>query len=285
MQVKTIELNIGAPEPFSVFHITDDHICLADERDNERKRELAYDRGMGFSGGRPERQLEIAREMTDFVKKEGLPLIHTGDLIDFVSYANLDFAREYFKGIDVIFSAGNHEFSQYVGEAWEDEDYKKQSFAAVAAAMPDGMEFGVRMIHGVKFITIDDGYYYVLPSQLEMLKKELSDGISAVLVLHNPVYSADIHSQVMLGKSRSDPPYLTGCPEELLTELSDHRLRQQKPDETTLEFVKLCNSAGNLKAVLAGHLHKEYISRLDSGIPQIAAEGAFSGTVYKYNFI
>lgn len=285
MNIKEYTLNVGVNEPFSVIHMSDNHICLADERDGERKIELCRNRLNSFTSNRPERQERINSEMFGYIRENKIPLVHTGDLIDFVSQKNLEYARKCFDGIEAIVCAGNHEFSLYVGEAWEDEDYKKQSLAAVEEAFPDGIEYGVKYINGLKFITLDDGYYYILPEHLEKFRDEISDGKPFVLVIHNPLYSGDLYKKVMDGKPLTEPPYLTGCPEELLKELSDHRFRQQRADETTLEFMKLCNECENLKAVLAGHLHKHYVSKLDSGVPQLVADGTFGETLYKINFI
>lgn len=223
--------------------------------------------------------------MFGYIRENKIPLVHTGDLIDFVSKKNFEYARKCFDGIEAVVCAGNHEFSLYVGEAWEDEDYKKQSLAAVEEAFPDGIEYGVKYINGLKFITLDDGYYYILPEHLEKFRNEISDGNPFVIVIHNPLYSGDLYKKVMDGKPLTEPPYLTGCPEELLKELSDRRFRQQRADETTQEFMKLCNECENLKAVLAGHLHKHYVSKLDSGVPQLVADGTFGETLYKINFV
>ncbi len=283
--IREYTVKVGAERPFSVIHMSDNHICLADERDGERKTELCRNRLNSFTSNCPERQEQINSAMFDYVRKSGLPLVHTGDLIDFVSEKNLEYAAEAFRGIETVFSAGNHEFSLYVGEAWEDEDYKKQSLDAVRQAFPDGMEYGVKYINGLKFITVDDGYYYILPGQLEAFGKEISDGRPFVLVLHNPLYSEDLYAQVMKGRPLTEPPYLTGCPEELLSQLSDHRRRQQHADGTTLEFLKLCNECTNLRLVLAGHLHETYASELDSGVPQLVADGTFDNIMYKINLI
>ena len=128
MKIREITIPVGALEPFSVLHTSDNHICLADERDNERKRKLAEERGMAISKGHPEQLTKKAEEIFAYAKEHQLPVFHTGDLIDFVSEANLDYARNLLKDADVFVAAGNHEFSQYVGEAWEDEAYKAQSF-------------------------------------------------------------------------------------------------------------------------------------------------------------
>lgn len=284
MNIIEYTLDVGVEAPFSVIHMSDNHICLADERDDDRKNQLCEKRRNHFTDGCPERQEQINDEMFSYVRESGLPLIHTGDFIDFVSHKALDCAKEYFSEIETVFSAGNHEFSLYVGEAWEDEDYKKQSFEKVQNAFSDGIEYGVRRINGLKFITIDDGYYYILPEHIEQFKTEISDGEPFVLVLHNPLYSENLYKQVMENQQPDEPPYLTGCPEKLLTKLSEHRFKQQRADETTLEFLKICNECENLKAVLSGHLHKGFVSELDSGVPQLVADGAFHDIMYKINF-
>ncbi len=285
IEIKNFEIKVGAEKPFSVYHFSDDHICFADERDCEEKRRLAERRINGFTNGNPDRQKQIEEEIHSIIENGDISVIHTGDFIDFVSLANLDYAKKFFGGINVIMCAGNHEFSQYVGEAWEDEAYKMQSLADVEKALPQGIEFGVKIINGVKFITVDDGYYYILPKHLEALKKELDGDIPVVLVIHNPVYSADTYKKIMNGKAPDEPPYLTGCPEKLLAGLSKHRRRQQHSDETTTEFVKICNSCDKIKAVIAGHLHEEIIATLDNGTPQFCAAGAFREVIYKYDFI
>jgi len=285
MIIKEYTVNIGSVQPFSVIHMSDNHICLADSRDDERKTELCRNRLNGFTDGFPEKQEKINSAMFEYIRESKLPLVHTGDFIDFVSHKNLEYASKCFDGIESVVCAGNHEFSLYVGEAWEDEAYKMKSLADVQKAFPDGIEFGVQYINGLKFITVDDGYYYILPEHLDAFKSEISDGEPFVLVLHNPLYSEDLYRKVMAGKPLSEPPYLTGCPEELLKALNEHRFKQQRADKTTLEFLKICNECKNLKAVLTGHLHEEFVSQLDSGVPQLVADGAFRDVMYKISFI
>lgn len=285
MELTRITISVGAKAPFQMLHMSDNHLCLADDRDNERKNILAVNRANAFTGGHPERLLSHLDELMEYARTEELTILHTGDMIDFVSEANLDYTKKIFDGMDVFAAAGNHEFSQYVGEAWEDEEYKAQSFAHVKEAFPGDFWFQTRLVNGVKFIALDNNYYYVTPEQLRLFREETADGIPVVLLMHNPLYSEDMYKQVTAGKNPEDPPYLFGCPEPLLRMLNDHRYRQQKPDETTEAFLQLCNSLPNLKAVLAGHLHKHYASCLDSGIPQYAAGAGYHGEANLYTFI
>lgn len=285
MTVNEYTIPVGAENPFTAYHMSDNHICLADDRDDERKQILAKNRTIDFAGRAGDRLQNICSEMLETVRAAKAPLIHTGDMIDFVSYANLDYARDKLSGLDVIMAAGNHEFSLYVGEAFEDEAYKAQSKDRVLSALPEGSLFGVRVIEGVKFITIDNVYYYVLPEHLAMLQKELADSMPAVLVAHTPLYSSDTYRQVTEKHRVGEPPYLCGCPEPYLRNLEEMRYRQQVPDETTKAFLRVCETAPNLKAVLAGHLHFGVVSRLDSGIPQYAVEPGYNGSMNKYTFV
>lgn len=283
--VKEYTIPVGAKKEFSVYHMSDNHICLADERDDERKRRLAAGRVSAFSDISGEHIQKIYEAMLEEVRTQNIPLVHTGDLIDFVSKANLEYAKKTLEGMDVIMAVGNHEFSQYVGEAFEDEGYKAQSKEEVLAAMPEGSWFGVRVIEGVKFITLDNVYYYVTPWQSEQFKKELSDGMPAVLVVHTPLYSKDMYEQVIEATGIDTPPYLMGCPEPLLRHLDGHRFRQQVPDGTTIDFLEFCEQAPNLRAILSGHFHRSYVSKLDSGIPQYVVDGGFHAVMNKYTFV
>ena len=206
-------------------------------------------------------------------------------MIDFVSQANLDFVRKAFDGLDVLCAAGNHEFSQYVGEAFEDEAYKAQSFEMVKAAFPGDFWFQTRLINGVRFVAIDNNYYYITEEQLHLFKEVAEQGEPIVLLMHNPLYSEDMYRQVMEGKPEDAPPYLLGCPEELLRGLSEHRYIQQKPNAVTLEFLDYCNHLPNLKVIITGHLHQFYASRLDSGVPQYVVAGSYRGEANIYEFV
>ena len=284
MKLTEITIPVGAVSSFRMLHMSDNHISLADERNDDRKNALAVQRANAFTGGHPERLQQFTEELIGYARKENLPILHTGDMSDFVSEANLDYVRTAFSGVDVFCAAGNHEYSQYVGEAWEDEAYKAMSFAAVLDAYPGNIWFQTRVINGVKFVAIDNNYYYVTEEQLRLFREETADGMPTVLLVHNPLYSEDMYAQVTAGKKPEDPPYLFACPEPLLRTLNDHRYRQQKPDAAAAAFLELCNSLPNLKAVLAAHLHKYFASSLDSGVPQYTAGAGYLGEANLYTF-
>ena len=80
-------------------------------RDGERKVKLAEKREKIFRANHKafEKAVEISTSL-------GAPIIHTGDLIDFVSEANLEAVKRFTETHDYFICAGNHEFSLFVGE-------------------------------------------------------------------------------------------------------------------------------------------------------------------------
>jgi len=285
MTIRHIQIPVGASAPFKMLHTTDNHICLADERDNERKRELAAHRDAAFNEDKPGHLFRCTQDILNYARENHLPVLHTGDFIDFVSHANLDYARKAFEGLDVFMAAGNHEFSQYVGEAFEDEAYKAQSFELVKSAFQGDFWFQTRMINGVMFVAIDNNYYYIVEEQMRLFKEVAEQGYPIVLLMHNPFYSKDLYRQVMEGKPADAPPYLIGCPENLLRKLPEKRYIQQKPNALTLEFLEYCNHLPNLKAVLTGHLHDYYESCLDNGVPQYVCAAGYRDEAIVYEFV
>lgn len=285
MNIREITIPVGVKEPFSVLHTSDNHLCLADERNDERKIRLAKERQYAFTKGHPERLVERAEEIFAYARENNLTLLHTGDLIDFVSEANLDYTKKLMEGADVFVAAGNHEFSLYVGEAWEDEAYKAQSFEHVKEAFPGNFWFQTRMIGGVKFIALENGYYYVTEEQLRLFKEATAEDVPTVLMVHNPLYSADIFLKYKEGRPASEPAYLMGCPEDLMWEWEEYRRLQQRPDAVTKEFMDYCEKLPCLKAVLAGHMHEFIASQLDSGIPQYVVGGGYKSDVNLYTFV
>lgn len=264
-------VHIGLKNPFSVIHVTDTHLTLADERDDERKNKLAVRRRRVF----PEAD-EILAEVEKRAKETGLPIVFTGDLLDFVSEANLDRAREFINRCDCFFAAGNHEFSLYVGEAWEDAEYRNRSLAKVQSAFSNDIRASSRVIGGVNFVALDNGYYLFEEEQLDFLKCEAARGLPIVLLMHTPLYEPTlfdirVNRREEYGLPPQIPPcaYLLGVPEELMGDYDDHRFRQQKADECTRRTYEYILSEPLIRAAVTGHLHSDYEGTLPSGIPQI----------------
>ena len=266
MKVMNHSFCVGAEAPFEVLHISDTHLTEADgrEQDGGRKLELAEKRAAVFPDAR-----ENLREAADLARSIGAPMLHTGDLIDFVSEANLDAATRFISENDCFFAAGNHEFSLYVGEAKEDAAYRERSLARVQACFTNDIRFSSRVMHGVNFVALDNSYYRVEPWQLQALKEEAARGLPIVLMVHTPLYSPDACEKVLALYHGKPPVCLMSVPEELLSCYSPYRYEQQKEDEATHAAYEYILGEPAIRLVLAGHIHEDADTMLTEHLPQL----------------
>jgi len=261
MNIINTRLSVGAVKPFRVIHISDTHLTYADMRDGKRKVDLAEKRKK--YPGEAEHILDFAHH---YSKENGLPIVHTGDLIDFVSIANLEAAKRFTDQNDCFMAAGNHEFSLYLGEAKEDAAYRNQSLRSVQSVFKNDIRMSSRMIGGVNFVALDNGYYLFEEEQLDFLKAEVDKALPIVLLLHTPFYEPALYERMMKSKPCA---YLLGVPESLMQGYPPDRFEQQKADEITCKALEYIKNQPQIKAIIAGHLHFNYEGMFDEHIPQI----------------
>ena len=262
MELLRTQIRIGLDTPVRILHFSDVHLTRADLRDGDRKVELADARYNTFPHAE-----EVLQRISAQAKAMDLPLICTGDLCDFVSEANVEAAREFTDEHDVFAVAGNHEFSLYVGEAWEDEAYRNQSLDKVQSAYKNNIRMDARVIGGVNFVALDNGYYLFDEAQLAFLKAQVAKGLPIVLLCHVPFYDRDLYDFELARAPGC--AYLTGVPEELMGHYDDHRFRQQKADAVTQETLDYVAGEPLIRVILTGHLHINHEASFAGRIPQI----------------
>ena len=289
LNIKEITIEVGASKPFDVMHLSDTHITLADDRNDERKMLLACRRSRYMGHG--EHYLD---EAIRYAKDKGMYMMHTGDMIDFVSEANLDVTAMHMLMADWFVAAGNHEYSKYVGEAKEDEAYKNDSREAVQGAFPNDLTFASRVINGVNFVAVDDVYYNFTEDQLDKMKKEMEKGLPVVMLCHVPLYTPEF-CKSELEATNGNCAYLTGVPLEI-TETYDpgkthpageewrYRKVQQRADKPTQDFIAWLKEQKQLKAILAGHMHRFFEERFSPTAIQYTVGAAYNGDAHVVHF-
>ena len=266
MNIVETVLPIGVEKPFYVWHMSDTHLTAVDERECERKLKLAEDRTKLFSEERTFTAEEMIADAKRLCNDTEIPLIYTGDLIDFTSEKNFELGRDFLSSVDCLFAVGNHEFSKYVGEAWEDDAYKADSAEKVKKMVGVDFSFVSRIINGVNFVAIDNNYYRFSKKQLESLKEETKKGYPIIIAVHNPIHTESLYKAVM---ARCECAYLVATPVDLMKTYSEYRYKQQLADEPTLEMVRYIESEPMINAIIAGLLHREYEGVVANRIPQI----------------
>lgn len=289
LNIKKIEIPVGIKKPFSALHIADTHITKVDSRDSERKIMLAADRSRPFALG--EHYLD---EAIHYARANNMLLIHTGDLIDFVSEANLDAAKLHYDAADWLVAAGNHEYSLFVGEAKEDEAYKKQSYDKVQENYPNDLTFYSQVVNGVNFVALDDVYYNFTERQHELMEAEMKRGLPVVMLIHVPIYTPK-HAQHELESNGGKCAYMTGAPLEMTSKYqcdpslpADQQWRnrsvQQFSDKPTLDFIAWLKEQPLLKGILCGHMHYFYEERFSKTAIQYTVGATYDGDAYEVLF-
>ena len=230
-------INAGATKPFSVLHISDTHLTFADPHEEDAIQKYKIKRTELFGG----RQYEALKDSIRWAKLNADYLIHTGDLIDWGSEANLRAVKEAF-GSDTgpVFGAiGNHEYF------WPRDNGRVPRhlcFDGCSLAYPYNLCFSSQVINGVNFVSIDDSDYNVSELQIKSFAREVQKGLPIILLTHVPFHTPEITAAKRkfhkFGKKfRNDPvePFTFG--------------------ERATRFIEYLKKEPLLKGILAGHLH------------------------------
>lgn len=276
MELEKSTVNIGLDKPVRVLHITDTHLPLCEKDDESQFIEAAARRGA------PAPILESLDKQLAYARENCNLLLHTGDLIDFASNANVAFLREFLKQKNVLFIAGNHEYWRSDG-GFEDMEYRMQSLTRMGDMGSDLM-FTSRMVGGVNFVGIDDAYHQVEAWQTERLKTEVKKGAPVVLFMHAPLFEQSLYER-SIAYWRDGTAYLVGCDEAHTSGYSEYGVKTQCPIDATRDFAAYVNSEKGIKAVLAGHVHFNFESRLPGGTMQYVTGCSKNHTTREITFI
>ena len=242
-------IEIGLEKPFSILHISDSHLTEAYPGEPEVKQKLKLIRTQTFGG----RQEEALRDALAWAKKNVDYVLHTGDMIDWQSRANLDLVKRYY-GAVALGTMGNHEFSpsMWLSEPKEarTEAWKDNTRAALTGAYGYDVAFRSQTVNGVNFVMIDDVYGYVTAEQVERFAAEVKKGLPIVLCMHVPFFTPHIwraHEKFWMRAGRkfesAAVPDASG----------DYKVQQTDP--VTRDFISYLKGEKLLKGILAGHLH------------------------------
>ena len=271
----TLQLQVGAERPFRILHASDTHISLMNDFDRQDKTRAHYEKT------RTECFQMHAREYFvgtfDYARRNGVPLLHTGDLIDYIGEANLAAAREQFVGTDAMVCPGNHEW-EYLLRLSDPPVMRPKYYEAVRAAYPNDLTVASRIINGVNFILLDNADYQVPPDRATRVEAEVKRGLPCVLCCHIPFETPDLREAVFEHWHCRRANRTGDCcqPDVCFTAANKaNHLEKASPDTWT--FLSWLKAQSNVKAVLCGHQHFAFKTHLTPTLPQFLAGGNYVG--------
>ena len=260
--------------PTRIFHITDTHLSIDDERGVKyqafsNRMAGAYRSNSNFQTGEKYSAKESFEQTLELAKEQEVDFLAlTGDIFSFPSEAAVEwvFKKLNDKEIPFAYVAGNHDW-HYEGMKGSSPQLRQTWSEKHLKPMYQGNHplYAAYDFNGVRFVCIDNSTYEILPEQLAFFRIQTQTDTPLLLLLHIPLY--------MPGRSMG-----FGCAHPDWGEKTDKNFeierREKWPKEghtkVTMDFYEEVFNAPNLLIVLAGHTHLHAIDT-KNGIPQIVS--------------
>ena len=286
---RQVTVNCGLGKPFSILHISDTHLVLMNEieKRNACRAEL-YDKR--FNTWQSRYATEGLAAAVEYAKERNLPIIHTGDLIDFIGEENIAAAAKFAADSGAYCVAGNHEWAYYMFTKHDNLELMQEThIARLSAAYRNDLDASARVIGGVNFVSFDNWDFQVNERQDALVRAEFEKGMPTVLLCHCPFYAPKLHeSETKRRTDKGKPPStgLMGTPPDVFADLlkANPREKWRTPSERTAAFVEWLRGRKNLKAILCGHLHRYHEEEFMPGVMQYVSDTTSSGHGYEVTF-
>lgn len=183
-------------------------------------------------------------------------VILLGDIISFPSEKGVELLSSMMKNspIPVYFTAGNHDW-HYEGTPGSDKKLRQEWIRKRLLPLYDGrdpMNYAVE-IKGIKLLMVDNSVYETTTSQLEFLRRELSEDKPALLGVHIPFYlGMPFHTA---GNYGCGHPQWGAEADRYYGIERRERWAAEGLSAESFEFCREALRSRNLLGILAGHVH------------------------------
>ena len=283
-----LELKVGAKKPFEMLHISDSHLVTlgADDLARSDKKDLAYFRTRLTVFGHP-KNVEMFAAALAYAKAKRLPILHTGDLLDFVTEGGLAQARRDLAGREWLYAIGNHEYSGSAKPSPKTE-WLKDARGRMEQTFPNAITCASKVVNGVNIVAFDNvGMSQdVFDAQFAAIKAEFAKGLPTVLAYHIPFYTPEL-AQHSVDVIQTTPNHWARKSVKTVADLHSGWLAacpgkgDLKINKTLVEWLP---KQKNLKVLLCGHKHFEYQSPFCEGVTQYVCGATFKGNAYHIKF-
>ena len=280
--------NTSIDKSFQITMLADTHLFTDDMRgeayqDYSARMAKAYNETKHFRTGLPTNPEEGFRQALAIAQEEQSEMVALiGDIFSFPSEAGIDWALDQLKqaGLPYLYTAGNHDWHY---EGMPGPHAKLRTTWCEKRLKPlyqgENQLMGARVINGVRFVSIDNSNYEILPEQLAFFKRQEALKQPMILLMHIPLFAP--------GRSVG---YGCGHPQWGAAKDKNFKIerRERWPEaghtDTTFRFRKEVFNCSNLMGILAGHIHKPTLDVIQ-GIPQLVTDANATGAYLKVEFI
>ena len=280
LKIEPLEIQLGVGKAFKAFHFSDTHLNFFDAVDfaavTAEKKKHFHVRWCRFP-----QALESFYASVDYARSRNLHLLHTGDLVDFVTDGNDRVLRHNVQGLDMFYAIGNHEYQSRAPEHYVSDEAAMRTH--LRQFFGNDLTVASRVIGGANFVAFDNARNQVREETIVRVKAEFEKGLPVVLMCHIPPFytmkfrensrkSKKIIGVGMGGDPASfDKMRLPGNPAD------GH-------DAKTRAFYDWLRARKDLKAILCGHTHYAEIDDFSETAKMYVAGGNYEGRAYEITF-
>lgn len=245
-----------ATKSIKIVQISDAHLIVCDKNDvcfkEEKFRKFFFERETLDRVDEilyAEEELINSIEYANSVKAD--LVVFPGDIIEFCTDANIDRMIEIFGKVksDYLYTFGNHDY--YPGKTELTQRERRELYREkFQSKIKNDIDFAVKEINGVKFVTIDNSDCQFSERHYSELKKVFSDNKDVAIFTHIPLASEHL-TNTAIAKIRR-PSF--GCGSEHDMTLIDY------PTDVTKKVIELIKeNHEKVIGLFAGHEHYEAI--------------------------
>ena len=279
LKVEPLEIDLGLGKAFKAFHFSDTHLNFFDAVDfsaaERPKKDHFHRRWVRFP-----QAVQSFYASLDYAKRRNLPLLHTGDLVDFTTDGNDRFLGHNLNGLDLHYAIGNHEYQTRAPEHYDPEPEKPRK--RMQKFFRGDLSVSSRIIGGANFVALDNARLNVREETIAGVKAEFERPFPVVLMCHiPPFYTAKFLENSAQAKYR----IARGLGQDV-------RREDYKPgrnvwdfyDQKTRDFWTWVQAKPKLKAILCGHTHIAEIDGFSETAQMYVAGGNYEGRAYEITF-
>ena len=279
LKVEPLEIDLGLGKAFKAFHFSDTHLNFFDAVDfsavDRPKKDHFNNRWVRFP-----QAVQSFYASLDYAKKRNLPLLHTGDLIDFSTDGNERFLGHNLGGLDLHYAIGNHEYQTRAPEHYDPEPEKPRK--RMQKFFKGDLSVSSRIIGGANFVALDNARQNVREETIAGVKAEFERPFPVVLMCHiPPFYTAKFLENSAQAKYR----IARGLGQDVRREdYKPGRNVWDSYDQKTRDFWTWVQAKPKLKAILCGHTHIAEIDGFSETAQMYVTGGNYEGHAYEITF-
>ena len=279
LKVQPLEIDLGIGKAFKAFHFSDTHLNFFDAVDfsavDRPKKDHFNARWVRFP-----QAVQSFYASLDYARERDLPLLHTGDLVDFVTEGNERFLDHNVADLDWHYAIGNHEYQTRSPEHYDRDEAGVRR--RLQRHFKDDLTVSSRILGGANFVAFDNARQNVREETIARVKAEFERPLPVVLMCHIPPFytpkflenSAQAKYRIAHGLGR------------------DVRREDFKPgrniwdayDQKTRDFWTWVQAKPQLKAILCGHTHIAEVDGFSETAQMYVAGGNYQGFAYEITF-